>query len=51
MDFGHYTVLFELSEGRDTIAGSPGQGVPFPERYREGASAFLESLVSAAGQE
>ena len=48
---GHYIVLFELSEGRSTIAGSPGQGVPFPNTMQKEASAFLKSLVSAAGQE
>jgi hypothetical protein len=47
---GHHTVLFELSEGQSTITGSSGRGVPFSERYREEASAFLESLVSIAGQ-
>jgi hypothetical protein len=48
---GHYTVLFELNDGRSTIVGSPGQDVPLPERYREEASAFLESLVPSAGRE
>jgi hypothetical protein len=42
-----YVVLFELSEGRSTIAGSPGQGVAFPEHYREETSTFLRSLIPA----
>jgi hypothetical protein len=42
-----YTVLFEFAEGASRIAGSPGQGVPFPERYAEEARAFVGLLVPA----
>lgn len=45
----NYTVLFEFANGTSRIAGSPGQGVPFPERYAEEAQIFVGSLAADAG--
>jgi len=44
---GHYSVLFEFSEGSSIIAGSPGQGVPFPQHHADEADAFIRSLAPA----
>jgi hypothetical protein len=42
-----YVVFFEMTEGRSVIAGSPGQGVNFPNAYAEEAATFLTSLIPA----
>jgi hypothetical protein len=41
----YYMVLFEIREGVSVIAGSPGQGMPFPQRYADEARAFIQSIV------
>ena len=44
-----YAVLFEFADGSSRIAGSPGQGLPFPQRYAEEAQMFVGSLAADAG--
>ena len=41
-----YTVLFDFADGASRIAGSPGQGGPFPERLANEARGFVGSFAA-----